>query len=508
MAHHVAIVMQNPEVQIFSLTVRDDIAFGPANLGVPRDEIFQRVQQALIDTEMEPLASRNPNDISGGEQQSLAIAGALAMHPSLLAFDEPISMLDPLGKQRVMDVLRQATRRDHTTGIISESGADIESVADVVDHMVALDGGKIILDGTPEEVLSNPVITDIGVGAPQVTDLFLAMKNRGIDLGRIPITLSQATEFLSQQLRQRGIKQLNNPPDDGKHVTSDFGQNIVEIENLHHYYNPEVHALKGISVALQERQIVGIIGQNGSGKTTLARHLVGLLKPTNKDAVLKVKGQDISKLRINQIIPMINYVFQNPDDQLFAESIWDEIAFAPKMMDFDPQKVKELTEEALELFELQEYQDRYIYGLDEDLKTYLAIASILPLHPDVLLIDEPTTGLDTYGEYRMMNTLRKLRDKNKKTIVIITHNMKTIANNCDRVLVMARGELVLDGSPREVFDQTDMLLKADVLPPQITRLGQSLAEEFGCPKNILTVEEMANFLEYNLQKSTVVVTNG
>ena len=143
MAHHVAIVMQNPEVQIFSLTVRDDIAFGPANLGVLRDEIFQRVEQALIDTEMVPLANRNPNDISGGEQQSLAIAGALAMHPSLLAFDEPISMLDPLGKQRVMDILRQATRRDGTTGIISESGADIESVADVVDRMVAIDAGKV-----------------------------------------------------------------------------------------------------------------------------------------------------------------------------------------------------------------------------------------------------------------------------------------------------------------------------------------------------------------------------
>ena len=205
MAHHVAIVMQNPEVQIFSLTVRDDIAFGPANLGVPRDEIFQRVQQALIDTEMEPLASRNPNDISGGEPAIPRHRRHAGYAPEiLLAFDEPISMLDPLGKQRVMDVLRQATRRDHTTGIISESGADIESVADVVDHMVALDGGKIILDGTPEQVLSNPVITEIGVGAPQVADLFLAMKNRGTDLGRIPITLSQATEFLSQQLRQRG----------------------------------------------------------------------------------------------------------------------------------------------------------------------------------------------------------------------------------------------------------------------------------------------------------------
>jgi energy-coupling factor transporter ATP-binding protein EcfA2 len=508
MAHHVAIVMQNPEVQIFSLTVRDDIAFGPANLGVPRDEIFRRVQQALVDTEMEPLASRNPNDISGGEQQSLAIAGALAMHPDLLAFDEPISMLDPLGKQRVMEVLNQATRRDHTTGIISESGADIESVADIVDRMIAIDAGKVILDGTPQEVLSNPIITEIGVGCPQVTDLFLTLRNRGITLEPIPITLSQATETLRQELRQRGIQRLEKSPTQEAVVNRDFGQNIVEIENLHHYYNPEVHALKGVSIAIQERQIVGIIGQNGSGKTTLARHLVGLLKPTNKDAVLKVKNQDIRKLRIDKIIPMINYVFQNPDDQLFAESIWDEVAFAPKMMEFDPQKVKELTNEALELFDLQQYQNRYIYGLDEDLKTYLAIASILPLHPDVLLIDEPTTGLDTNGEIRMMKTLHRLRNEKNKTIIIITHNMKTIANNCDRVLVMARGELVLEGTPRDVFDQTETLLKADVLPPQITRLGQTLAEEFGCPKNILTVEEMADFLEYNLLKSAPAVTNG
>jgi energy-coupling factor transport system ATP-binding protein len=508
MAHHVAIVMQNPEVQIFSLTVRDDIAFGPANLGVPRDEIFRRVQQALVDTEMEPLASRNPNDISGGEQQSLAIAGALAMHPDLLAFDEPISMLDPLGKQRVMEVLNQATRRDHTTGIISESGADIESVADIVDRMIAIDAGKVILDGTPQEVLSNPIITEIGVGCPQVTDLFLTLRDRGITLEPIPITLSQATETLRQELRQRGIQRLEKSPTQKAVVNRDFGQNIVEIENLHHYYNPEVHALKGVSIAIQERQIVGIIGQNGSGKTTLARHLVGLLKPTNKDAVLKVKNQDIRKLRIDKIIPMINYVFQNPDDQLFAESIWDEVAFAPKMMEFDPQKVKELTNEALELFDLQQYQNRYIYGLDEDLKTYLAIASILPLHPDVLLIDEPTTGLDTNGEIRMMKTLHRLRNEKNKTIIIITHNMKTIANNCDRVLVMARGELVLEGTPRDVFDQTETLLKADVLPPQITRLGQTLAEEFGCPKNILTVEEMADFLEYNLLKSAPAVTNG
>jgi energy-coupling factor transport system ATP-binding protein len=211
-----------------------------------------------------------------------------------------------------------------------------------------------------------------------------------------------------------------------------------------------------------------------------------------------VKDLDIRKMRMDKIIRMINYVFQNPDDQLFAETIWDEIAFAPRMVDYPEDQVKQLTEESMKIFGLNEYQDRYIYGLDEDLKTYLAISCILPLHPDVLLIDEPTTGLDTQGEVKMMESLRYLRDVMGKTVVIITHNMKTVANHCDRVIVMSNGNIILDGMPREVFAQDEKLLEGDILPPQVTRLGHSLAQEFDCPRDILTVDEMADMLEYNL----------
>ena len=498
MAKHVGIVLQNPEVQIFSLTVRDDIAFGPANLGVPREEIFRRVERALVDAELIPLANRNPNDISGGEQQSLAIAGILAMEPKVMAFDEPVSMLDPLGKQRVMEVMQQVTRRNKTTSVCTESGADIEALADVVDRMVAIDKGKVVLDGTPEEVLQSDITFDIGVGRPQVTELFLRLRGKGIDLGRVPITLDQAYGYLREQLRQKGVTRLVRPPSFVLEKTNHFGQNIVELENVHHYYNPQVHALKGVSFSIPERQIVGIIGQNGSGKSTLARHLVGLLKPTNKDAVLRVKGQDIRKMKMDKIIRMINYVFQNPDDQLFAETIWDEVAFAPRMLDYKEDVVKELTEEALKVFGLGEHRNRYIFGLDEDLKTYLAISCILPLHPDVLLIDEPTTGLDAQGEIKMMESLKFLRDEMGKTVVIITHNMKTVGNHCDRVLVMSKGNLILDGTPRDVFAQTDKLLEGDILAPQVTRLGQQLADEFGCPRDILTVDEMAEILEYSI----------
>jgi energy-coupling factor transporter ATP-binding protein EcfA2 len=500
MAHHVSVVLQNPEVQIFMTRVRDDIAFGPANLGVPREQVFARVAKALEDTELESMADRNPNELSGGEQQALAIAGALAMQPSIMAFDEPISMLDPLGKEHVMNVIRRLTEVRKTTSITTESGADIESIAEVVDELLLFDEGKFVLRGTPSEVLASDEVEKAGVGRPQVTDLILALNRLGHQFDSIPITLESAHQFVRDKLLSLGITRIERPPNYPLKKDIEFGDTILSVENLHHWYNEKVHALKGVSFDVQQGHILGIIGQNGSGKTTLARHLVGLLKPTNDDAKLIVQGQNIIDMKIDKIIKMVNYVFQNPDDQLFAETIWDEVEFAPKMMELDEEESKRLTEEALEVFDLTKFRKRYVLGLDEDLKTYLAITSILPLKPEIIFIDEPTTGLDTRGEAKMMESLNHLRDEQGKTIIIITHNMKTIGNYCDRVLVMSDGELILDGPTREIFTQNEKLLEADILPPQITRLGQLLADEFQCPRDILTVQEFVDTLDYTLSK--------
>jgi energy-coupling factor transport system ATP-binding protein len=500
MARHVCLVLQNPEIQIFLTRVRDDIAFGPANLGIPRKEVFERVDKALEDTELVSMADRNPNDLSGGEQQALAIAGVLAMEPTVMAFDEPISMLDPIGKEHVMYLIRQVTEIRKTTSVTTESGADIEAIAEGVDEIILLDDGKLIMRGTPREVLVSDAVYEAGVGRPQVTELILELINRGHQFDQVPITLAEAHEIIRQKLSTLGITSIERPPSFALNDNPQFGETVLRVENIHHWYNEEVHALKGISFDIQQGQIIGIIGQNGSGKTTLARHLVGLLKPTNEDAILEVKGQNILEMKIDQIIKMVNYVFQNPDDQLFAETIWDEVEFAPKMMELDEEETKLLTEEALEVFDLTPYRRRYVLGLDEDLKTYLAITSILPLKPDIIFIDEPTTGLDTRGEAKMMESLNRLRDEQGKTIIIITHNMKTIGNHCDRVLVMSQGELILDGHTRDIFVQDEELLKADIRPPQITRLGQLLAEEFNCPRDILTVDEFIDTLDYSLTK--------
>jgi energy-coupling factor transport system ATP-binding protein len=281
----------------------------------------------------------------------------------------------------------------------------------------------------------------------------------------------------------------------------EFGETVIEVKNLHHMYKSGVHALRGVTFSIPKGQIVGIIGQNGSGKSTLAKHLVGLLKPTNKDAVLKIKDLDCmnKKTKLEDIIKVSNYIFQNPDDQLFAETAIQEVQFAPRMLEMPLDVMKKEVREAMDVFGLWPHRKRYVYGLDEDLKTYLAIACVLPMHPEILLIDEPTTGLDTKGEQLMMESLHRLNEEFGKTIVIITHNMKTVANHCDRAIVLSKGSLILDGTPKEVFIQNEELIKADIYPPQVTRLGQSLAERFNFPRDILTVQEMTDLLKFNLQ---------
>jgi len=497
MSRHVSIVLETPEVQIFSLTVKDDIAFGPANLGLPREEIWDRVRYAIQESELQGFEDRNPNNLSGGEQQSLALAGALAMRPKLLAMDEPVSMLDPLGKERVMGIMQRVAKSGGATTVISESGADIEAIAEKVDRVVALHEGRILLDGGPE-TLADPRMDEIGVGRPQVSELFDRLRQSGVKVDSIPTTLPAAEEAVRRLLGDRRVRAVTIPGDyrNGRSQRS-FGEVIVDVEDLRHVYPPDIQALRGVTFQIRSGEIIGVIGQNGSGKTTMARHLVGLLKPTGKTSRVTVLGHDVTRLKMRDIIRKINYVFQNADDQIFANTIREEVAFAPEMMELPKAEADALVEEALRAFHLDGHEQDYTLSLPEDLKTYLSIASIYPLKPQILLIDEPTTGLDTHGERMMMDSLCRLRDAGH-TLVIITHNMKTVAQYCNRALVMSKGQIVMDGEVREIYGQPERLLQADIRPPQITRLGQDL-KDLGLPQDVLTVEEMARVLTFNLR---------
>jgi len=485
LAQKVGVVLDRPATQLLALTVYDDVAFGPANLGLDEKEIRERVEFALSVTRLKGFEQRNPEELSGGQQQSLAIAGILAMKPEVLALDEPVSMLDSEGKDRVLSILKSLVEQKNATLVITESGLDLESVVKYLDRLVVLEKGEVVLDGTPREVLASAVLDRAGVGRPQVTELFLKMRTR-MSVPEIPCTLEEATQAMKRLLDNREIEAARRdrpelPPVDP----------IVVIKNLEHVYPPNVKALRGVDVEISDGRVTGLIGQNGSGKTTLCLHLVGVLKPTNQNALVKVVDVEAPKARIREIIRRANYVFQNPDNQLFQQNITAELSYGPKMLGLPPEEVKRRVEEMISELELGEYVNYDMLELPRDIKTIVAIGSVLVLQPKVLVLDEPTSAMDKKKTKWFIALLKRLNGRGL-TILIVSHNMELIASLCDEVVVMTDGEVIAEGTAREVFSQAETLGRAKVRPPQITQLSQSLGE-FGVPGDILTPDELLEF---------------
>jgi len=496
LAKHVGLVLDNPVTQLFCLTVEDDIAFGPANLSLSDEEIMERKRFALESTRLVGFETRNPSDLSGGEQQSCAIAGILAMGPKIIAMDEPIAMLDPVGKRRVVSVLQEVAKRYKSTIIVSESGADIEVIAGYVDRMILLHDGEVILDAPTREALKSDLMEE--VGRPQATELFLRLRKikPGIP---IPITLEEAVGYLRDELKAGKMEIPKGIPAESRAKKVERPKEpIIRVRNLHHVYEGGVRALRGVDLNIYEGEIVGLIGQNGSGKTTLSLHLVGILRPTNPDAEVIVEGLNVHdpKTPVSEIIKHINYMFQNPDDQLFSEKVGDEIAFGPKMIGLPEDEIKKRVAEALKVFDIEGHENDYIARLPRNLKTYVSMGSILSLKPKILIIDEPTTGLDRRGILAVMDVLTGLH-REGRTILIITHSMETVARYCSRVVVMKEGKILIDGPTREAFSKPEALEEAFIRPPQITQLGQRLMD-LGFPPDMLTVDEMYGVVGKNL----------
>ncbi len=493
-APHLGLVFRNPVTQILAVTVAEDVAFGPSNLGIPTEEIWERIHWALESVRLAGYEDRNPMSLSGGELQSLAIADILAMQPNTIAMDEPLAMLDPLGANRVLTVVQGLNKEKNITFVITESGATVESLAEYVTRLIYMDRGEVKIQGSPGEVLAADVVKNVGI--PQVTELFLRLRKLNPSL-KIPVKLGDAVNYLRKEMKGKKINpDLAAEIVEKKKTPRRDSEALVTVRNLHHVYpaQPEpVRALNGLGFDIRKGELVGLIGQNGSGKTTLSMHLVGILNPTNDDAEIKVGDVDIvseperAKLEIN-------YVFQNPDNQMFNETVYEEIAWGLRQREMSEDEVDRRVTEELKAFDLEDYRDEYIILMPRGVKTRAAIASITALNPKAVIIDEPTGGLDWNQSTKMMNTLLSMNKELGRTMVVITHDMKIVAQYTEYVIALRKGEILLQGSTREVFSQTEKLSEAWLQPPQITLLGQRLSE-FGFPDCILTVDEMYELME-------------
>lgn len=491
----VGLLFQDPSSQLVCPTVMDEVAFGPENLGVEPAEIRHRVEDILKAVRLKGYEERNPHSLSGGEQQACALAAVMAMKPEIYVLDEPTSNLDPLGSHQVISLLVELSRREKKTMIIVEH--KMEDLLPLVDRLVVMDNGKIILDGEVQKILENVEFMEkIGLKPPQVT-LLASKLRKHVSLEKLPLTLEEGIAIFGKALRDTiKVKKMKATPQSQLNIAERRNKEVIKVEDLWHIYQGGVTALRGVNLTIYEGEFVAIIGQNGSGKTTLVKHFNGLLKPTK--GKVTVYGIDTNKASISELSKKVGYVFQNPDHQLCNETVKKELAFGPINLGFSTSEIEKRVANVAERLGLKDVLNEKPFSLSKGERHRVAVASILTMNPDVLIVDEPTTGQD-YGMSKEMMEIFKAFHKDGKTVIVITHDMNLAAEYSERVIVLKEGEILCEGSPREVFLQTETLEKTYLKPPQITRLAQRLAE-YGISGTVLTVDEMYNKLAQMMEE--------
>jgi energy-coupling factor transport system ATP-binding protein len=477
----VGIVFQDPDTQFVTMSVEDEIAFPLENHGVPRQEMIERVRRTMEMTRILELKDKYPHELSGGQKQRVAIASILALEPEILILDEPTSDLDPVGKSEVFSMLAELKRAGRTIILVEHN---TEEAAKYADRVVLLRDGKIIMEGPPRKVFEEvESIKSAGVYPPQVTELAYTLSTRYGVRGELPITLEECLEWL-RELNARIVtpNRLERSP------TGVKGESIISLKDVSYSYPDGTAALRDVNLEFARGEFAAIIGQNGSGKTTLLKHIVGLLRPTVGE--VRIFGKKTSEMSIKEIATKVGYVYQNPDHQLFCQTVYEECAYGLRNLGLSEPEIRRRVGEILRRVGLQGLEKVDTFMLGKGQRQRLAIASTLVMSPEVIIVDEPTTGQDMSQSTSIMELLASLH-REGRTVIIVTHNMRLVAEYAERVVVMQAGRVVLDGDVRTVFSQVEKLREALITPPQITQLGQLLSGDSVTP---LTVEEMADMI--------------
>jgi energy-coupling factor transport system ATP-binding protein len=461
LAAHTGLVFQDPESQIIHTRVEDEVAFGPENLGIPPQEIAQRIAWALDATGLSEHRDRPPLLLSGGEKQRVAIAALLAMRPGVLVLDEPTASLDPAGKAAVFKVLYRLAREHGMTVIMATQ--ELDRAFRYADRILVLHEGVIALDGAPASILSQPEKLDAwGIGLPEMAELAQRLTAATGRSHRFRTPGSAYVRLRGQAGARPPAAQLDPPQPAGKP--------LVQIEGLWYAYEGRP-ALQGVGLTLHRGDFVALMGRNGSGKTTLARHINGLLKPAS--GAVRVNGEDTRKKRVAELARQVGYVFQNPDHQIFAPTVHQEVAFGLHAQGLAEAEVAPRVADALARFGLADAAGLPPASLGFGQRRLVALASVLATQPALLILDEPTDGLDARSQHELMDEVVRF-NREGGAVLLITHDVRLAAEYAPRAVVLAAGRVLFDGTSRQLFWRADMLAQAGLRPPQVKRLAERL----------------------------------
>lgn len=465
-------VFQNPDNQIVGTTVEEDVAFGPENIGMLRQEMREAVDRALAYVGLTEYAGREPYLLSGGQKQKLAIAGILAMKPECLILDEATSMLDPVSRT---DFIRLVTRLVQEEGLtVVNITHDMEEVL-LADRVLVLSEGRPILEGTPAEIFDQPErIKAEGLDVPAHIEIahrvaaLSGMSLRSLEAS----TRVGAADAILRMLRAVSTAQLPRLEPAEAHPAQNMPAEappvVIEVRSLSHTYTPgtpfATESLHNVSFSVRKGELLGIIGHSGSGKSTLIQHFNGLIRPV--PGTVSVLGMDPSvNSDIRRIRQRVSLLFQYPEHQLFEETVFDDIAFGPRKMGLGVEEVHRRVTDAAGIVGLAEGDlKRSPFELSGGQKRRVAIAGVLSMEPEILVLDEPAAGLDPAGRDEILGYAASLRSRDI-TIILVSHSMDDVARLADQVLVLGEGQVVGFGTPAEVFTDTVVMERAGLMLP-------------------------------------------
>lgn len=420
----VALLFQNPDDQLFCTNVEDEIAFGLENLGFSPEKIKERITLALEQVDLTGYENRRVSELSGGEKQRVALASICAMQPQVLLLDEPTSHLDPRATRDVLNIVKQLNTDLGITVVLATHR--VKQVQHLCNRVWLMHEGEICLDIPQADAFHDTsIFRNLGVELPEAEESSKKITNR--------------SSFHAQS-----------------------NDTLLEVQNIYYQYpSSEEYGVKDISFGALHGEVVAIMGENGSGKTTLLLMIAGLLQPNTGQVT--INGQDVKRLKLHQLAGKVGIVFQNPDLLLQADTVGDEVRFGPKNLKMKSNKLNVLVNDTLTQFRLSDYSEEAPYSLSRGQRQRVAVASTFSLHPDIFLLDEPTSGQDAQHLHSMMDELCNQIRKENNTLIFATHNLELIQNYADRVLLMHEGELIFDGSPAAVFANHQLLDKVSLV---------------------------------------------
>ncbi|HEY4040529.1 MAG TPA: energy-coupling factor transporter ATPase [Rhodopila sp.] len=481
-AREVGMVFQDPEAQIINTRVRDEVCFGLENLCRPPHEILARQSEALAFVGLPDAGDSSIFDMSGGQKQRVSIAAVLAARPRLLVLDEPTANLDPAGMAEVFAVLHRLNRDHGTTIVMVEHRVD--ELADLVSRVVMMDHGAVVFDGPPRVAFSRPRVAHSeeaqiirsSAWFPQASEFAVdlaAAADISLNPADLPLNVAEGIQFAERFIQVLGRRPATTtipvvPPHEASATRP-----LLSIRNLSFAYERQSPILSDVSLELETGGIVALLGQNGSGKTTLAKCLIGI-NPVPRQTVW-LNGKDIAELSSRELSVEVGYVFQNPDHQFVTDQVDEEVAYGLRIRGFADDAVAKSVNEVLEIVDLARYRHRSPFSLSLGERRRLSVATMMVLEPHLLVLDEPTIGQDYERAQHLMGLMARLRDRYGTTVVMITHDMRLVAEWADRAIALSAGSIAFDGRPADLFAQSRLLGESSLMPPPIFDISTALA---------------------------------